>query len=129
MCAKSNLFFGLASNEVTNREMSKILNSHKYLLSIPSTLTTSSTNQSPVSNPLVAIANDQSGCPQHRALLLDMCSLLHTIVLRCTGALVWHHFGEGRHNSMLCGSPLDLLPVPSSSLPMAHGLDNQIVST
>lgn len=78
-------------------------------------------------NPIAALFAEYSGCPQHRGLILSLSSILQIITIRCPGALIWHNLGEGKSNSILSGSPLDLLPCAPSSLPMPPGVDNQQV--
>ena len=79
-------------------------------------------------SPLAAIFEEYTRCPQHRSLILTLCSILQTITVQCPGALVWHNLGEGKTNSPLYGSPLDLLPCPPSCLPLPFGADSQEVN-
>ena len=82
----------------------------------------------PPQHPFYESFSEYLQCPQHRMVILALCGLLQAITLGCPGALVWHNFGESKSNSVLCGSPLDLLPCAPSSLPMPPGMDNQYVS-
>uniref|UniRef100_A0A4W6BW58 Mediator complex subunit 12 n=1 Tax=Lates calcarifer TaxID=8187 RepID=A0A4W6BW58_LATCA len=58
-------------------------------------------------------------CPQHRPLVFGLSCMLQSIVLCCPSALVWHYSLTDSRNKT--GSPLDLLPIASSSLPMPGG--------
>lgn len=53
-------------------------------------------------------------------LVLELSSVIQTITLECPTALVWCGAGSG---TIWHGSPLDLLPIPPSSLPMPVRLD------
>lgn len=78
-------------------------------------------------HPISSLFAEYNGCPQHRGLILALSYVLQTVAIRCPGALVWHHLGDGKGSSILSGSPLDLLPCAPSCLPMAPGADNQSV--
>ena len=78
-------------------------------------------------SPLLAIFEEYARCPQHRSLILTLCSIIQTTTIQCPGALVWHNLGEGKNLSPLYGSPLDMLPCPPSCLPLPFGVDNQEV--
>uniref|UniRef100_A0A7N6AXK2 Mediator complex subunit Med12 domain-containing protein n=1 Tax=Anabas testudineus TaxID=64144 RepID=A0A7N6AXK2_ANATE len=58
-------------------------------------------------------------CPQHRPLVFGLSCMLQSIVLCCPSALVWHYSLTDSRNKT--GSPLDLLPIAPSSLPMPGG--------
>lgn len=78
-------------------------------------------------NSLASTFMEYTSCLQHRSLVLTMSAIIQAITVQCPGALVWQNLGEGKTNSILYGSPLDLLPCAPSSLPMAVGADNQQV--
>ncbi|ELT92763.1 hypothetical protein CAPTEDRAFT_163894 [Capitella teleta] len=78
-------------------------------------------------HPISSLFAEYNGCPQHRGLILALSYVLQTVAIRCPGALVWHHLGDGKGSSILSGSPLDLLPCAPSCLPMAPGADNQSI--
>ncbi|KAM5165397.1 mediator of RNA polymerase II transcription subunit 12-like protein [Mantella aurantiaca] len=59
-------------------------------------------------------------CPQHRPLVYGLSCMLQTITLCCPSALVWNYSTSESKNTNP-GSPLDLLQVPPSSLPMPGG--------
>lgn len=59
-------------------------------------------------------------CPQHRPLVYGLSCMLQTITLCCPSALVWNYSTNESKNTNP-GSPLDLLQVPPSSLPMPGG--------
>ncbi|XP_077344283.1 mediator of RNA polymerase II transcription subunit 12-like protein isoform X3 [Lithobates pipiens] len=69
-------------------------------------------------------------CPQHRPLVYGLSCMLQTITLCCPSALVWNYSTNESKNTNP-GSPLDLLQVPPSSLPMPGGSSpfNQQVRT
>uniref|UniRef100_A0A672S0X0 Mediator of RNA polymerase II transcription subunit 12 n=1 Tax=Sinocyclocheilus grahami TaxID=75366 RepID=A0A672S0X0_SINGR len=58
-------------------------------------------------------------CPQHRPVVFGLSCMLQSIVLCCPSALVWHYSLTDSRNKT--GSPLDLLPIASSNLPMPGG--------
>ncbi|XP_078403088.1 mediator of RNA polymerase II transcription subunit 12 isoform X3 [Cetorhinus maximus] len=58
-------------------------------------------------------------CPQHRPVVFGLSCMLQSIVLCCPSALVWHYSLTDCRNKT--GSPLDLLPIAPSSLPMPGG--------
>ena len=60
-------------------------------------------------------------CPHHRSVTLNLSSVVLIITLKCKTALVWHQLNDGKGPASLHGSPLDYLPFPPSSLPMARG--------
>ncbi|XP_068136917.1 mediator of RNA polymerase II transcription subunit 12-like protein isoform X2 [Hyperolius riggenbachi] len=63
---------------------------------------------------------DFQSCPQHRPLVYGLSCILQTITLCCPSALVWNYSTNESKNTNP-GSPLDLLQVPPSSLPMPGG--------
>ncbi|KAM8953143.1 mediator of RNA polymerase II transcription subunit 12-like protein [Pelodytes ibericus] len=73
---------------------------------------------------------DFHSCPQHRPLVYGLSCMLQTITLCCPSALVWNYSTNESKNTNP-GSPLDLLQVAPSSLPMPGGssLFNQQVRT
>ncbi|XP_013408893.1 mediator of RNA polymerase II transcription subunit 12-like protein [Lingula anatina] len=82
------------------------------------------TTSAPQPNPVLGAFGEYTSCSQHRGLLLGLSAVLQTIVLKCPSAVVWNNLGEGKSASVLCGSPLDLLPCAPSSLPMPPGPNN-----
>uniref|UniRef100_A0AAR2INR2 Mediator complex subunit Med12 domain-containing protein n=1 Tax=Pygocentrus nattereri TaxID=42514 RepID=A0AAR2INR2_PYGNA len=58
-------------------------------------------------------------CPQHRPVVFVLSCMLQSIVLCCPSALVWHYSLTDSRNKT--GSPLDLLPIAPSNLPMPGG--------
>uniref|UniRef100_A0A8C7IT06 Mediator complex subunit 12 n=1 Tax=Oncorhynchus kisutch TaxID=8019 RepID=A0A8C7IT06_ONCKI len=58
-------------------------------------------------------------CPQHRPLVFGLSCMLQSIMLCCPSALVWHYSLTDSRNKT--GSPLDLLPISPSNLPMPGG--------
>lgn len=69
-------------------------------------------------NPLTASIVEFLGCSHHRSIVLGLSAVIQVITLECPSALVWNNIGEGKANSVLNGSPLDLLPCAPSNLPM-----------
>ncbi|XP_075058072.1 mediator of RNA polymerase II transcription subunit 12-like protein isoform X3 [Mixophyes fleayi] len=63
---------------------------------------------------------DFQSCPQHRPLVYGLSCMLQTITLCCPSALVWNYSTNESKNTNP-GSPLDLLQVAPSSLPMPGG--------
>ncbi|KAM4040633.1 mediator of RNA polymerase II transcription subunit 12-like protein isoform 3-T5 [Anomaloglossus baeobatrachus] len=63
---------------------------------------------------------DFQTCPQHRPLVYGLSCMLQTITLCCPSALVWNYSTNESKNTNP-GSPLDLLQVAPSSLPMSGG--------
>uniref|UniRef100_A0A3B4B7V0 Mediator complex subunit Med12 domain-containing protein n=1 Tax=Periophthalmus magnuspinnatus TaxID=409849 RepID=A0A3B4B7V0_9GOBI len=62
---------------------------------------------------------DFYNCPLHRPLVFGLSCMLQSIALCCPSALVWHYSLTDSRNKT--GSPLDLLPIAPSSLPMPGG--------
>lgn len=69
-------------------------------------------------NPLQMTFNEYLNCPHHRDIILELSCILQVISLECPTALVWCGVGENRATSIWHGSPLDLLQVAPSMLPM-----------
>ncbi|KAM4693939.1 mediator of RNA polymerase II transcription subunit 12-like protein isoform 2-T2 [Discoglossus pictus] len=74
----------------------------------------------PVVNSVHLPCADFHSCPQHRPLVYGLSCMLQTITLCCPSALVWNYSTNESRNTNP-GSPLDLLQVPPSSLPMPGG--------
>ncbi|XP_008193999.1 mediator of RNA polymerase II transcription subunit 12 isoform X1 [Tribolium castaneum] len=74
----------------------------------------------PVTNPMQSTLMEYQNCPHHRDIVLQLSTVIQTITLECPTALVWCGTGVG---SVWHGSPLDLLPMVPSSLPMAARCD------
>ncbi|XP_039245890.1 mediator of RNA polymerase II transcription subunit 12-like protein isoform X2 [Pipra filicauda] len=64
--------------------------------------------------------SDLLACPQHRALVYGLSCVLQTVTLCCPSALVWN-YSTNENKNVNPGSPLDLLQVAPSSLPMPGG--------
>ncbi|KAF3838659.1 hypothetical protein F7725_010427 [Dissostichus mawsoni] len=77
------------------------------------------TSQPTGGNQLQTAFTDFYICPQHRPLVFGLSCMLQSIVLCCPSALVWHYSLTDSRNKT--GSPLDLLPIAPSSLPMPGG--------
>ncbi|XP_040285885.1 mediator of RNA polymerase II transcription subunit 12-like protein [Bufo bufo] len=84
-------------------------------ISAPSPSTTG-----PVVNSAHLPCADFQTCPQHRPLVYGLSCMLQTITLCCPSALVWNYSTNESKNTNP-GSPLDLLQVAPSSLPMPGG--------
>jgi mediator of RNA polymerase II transcription subunit 12 len=74
----------------------------------------------PAANPMQSTLLEYQNCPHHRDIVLQLSSIIQTITLECPTALVWCGAGVG---SVWHGSPLDLLPMVPSALPMAARCD------
>ncbi|NXD14568.1 MD12L protein, partial [Nothocercus nigrocapillus] len=64
--------------------------------------------------------SDFLSCPQHRPLVYGLSCMLQTVTLCCPSALVWN-YSTNENKNLNPGSPLDLLQVAPSSLPMPGG--------
>ncbi|KAM3835504.1 LOW QUALITY PROTEIN: mediator of RNA polymerase II transcription subunit 12-like protein [Vipera latastei] len=84
-------------------------------LAAPSSSTTGT-----VVNPAQLACSDFLSCPQHRPLVYGLSCMLQTITLCCPSALVWN-YSTNESKTINPGSPLDLLQVSPSSLPMPGG--------
>ncbi|KAL7990916.1 hypothetical protein Chor_014346 [Crotalus horridus] len=71
-------------------------------------------------NPAQLACSDFLSCPQHRPLVYGLSCMLQTITLCCPSALVWN-YSTNESKTINPGSPLDLLQVSPSSLPMPGG--------
>uniref|UniRef100_A0A670IRE9 Mediator complex subunit 12L n=1 Tax=Podarcis muralis TaxID=64176 RepID=A0A670IRE9_PODMU len=80
----------------------------------------SPTTAGPVVNPAQLVCSDFLSCPQHRPLVYGLSCMLQTITLCCPSALVWN-YSTNESKNINPGSPLDLLQVAPSSLPMPGG--------
>nr|XP_034988306.1 mediator of RNA polymerase II transcription subunit 12-like protein isoform X2 [Zootoca vivipara] len=80
----------------------------------------SPTTAGPVVNPAQLACSDFLSCPQHRPLVYGLSCMLQTITLCCPSALVWN-YSTNESKNINPGSPLDLLQVAPSSLPMPGG--------
>ncbi|XP_063298596.1 mediator of RNA polymerase II transcription subunit 12-like protein [Pelobates fuscus] len=74
----------------------------------------------PVVNSVHLPCADFHSCPQHRPLVYGLSCMLQTITLCCPSALVWNYSTNESKNTNP-GSPLDLLQIAPSSLPMPGG--------
>ncbi|NXJ10974.1 MD12L protein, partial [Odontophorus gujanensis] len=74
----------------------------------------------PVLSPVQLSCSDFLSCPQHRPLVYGLSCMLQTITLCCPSALVWN-YSTNESKNINPGSPLDLLQVAPSSLPMPGG--------
>uniref|UniRef100_A0A8B9G4Q0 Mediator complex subunit 12L n=1 Tax=Amazona collaria TaxID=241587 RepID=A0A8B9G4Q0_9PSIT len=80
----------------------------------------SPTAPGPVVSPVQLTCSDFLSCPQHRPLVYGLSCMLQTVTLCCPSALVWN-YSTNENKSVNPGSPLDLLHVAPSSLPMPGG--------
>lgn len=79
---------------------------------------TNSVNQ----NMFQALFSEYLGCPQHRTIILGLGALLQCVTLKCPSALIWINSADPKDKGASGpGSPLDILPFPPSSLPIAGG--------
>uniref|UniRef100_A0A8B9Q6H4 Mediator complex subunit 12L n=1 Tax=Apteryx owenii TaxID=8824 RepID=A0A8B9Q6H4_APTOW len=80
----------------------------------------SPTAPGPVVSPVQLACSDFLSCPQHRPLVYGLSCMLQTVTLCCPSALVWN-YSTNENKNINPGSPLDLLQVAPSSLPMPGG--------
>uniref|UniRef100_A0A672VEX3 Mediator complex subunit 12L n=1 Tax=Strigops habroptila TaxID=2489341 RepID=A0A672VEX3_STRHB len=80
----------------------------------------SPTAPGPVVSPVQLACSDFLSCPQHRPLVYGLSCMLQTVTLCCPSALVWN-YSTNENKNVNPGSPLDLLHVAPSSLPMPGG--------
>lgn len=73
-------------------------------------------------NPLQSTLIEYQNCPHHRDIVMQLSSIIETITLECPTGLIWCSAGAG---TIWHGSPLDLLPVPPSSLPMPSRFNSE----
>ncbi|CAH0406083.1 unnamed protein product [Chilo suppressalis] len=66
-------------------------------------------------NPVQVGFGEILNCQYHRDVIIQLATILQIISIECPTAMVWSGCG-----SSLQGSPLDLLPLPPSALPMPH---------
>nr|XP_016847545.1 PREDICTED: mediator of RNA polymerase II transcription subunit 12-like protein isoform X2 [Anolis carolinensis] len=78
----------------------------------------SPTTAGSVVNSAQVACSDFLSCPQHRPLVYGLSCMLQTITLCCPSALVWN-YSTNENKNINPGSPLDLLQVAPSSLPMS----------
>ncbi|NWU65403.1 MD12L protein, partial [Pterocles burchelli] len=74
----------------------------------------------PALSPVPLACGDFLSCPQHRPLVYGLSCMLQTVTLCCPSALVWN-YSTNENKNVNPGSPLDLLQVAPSSLPMPGG--------
>ncbi|KAM4821379.1 mediator of RNA polymerase II transcription subunit 12-like protein [Thomomys bottae] len=70
--------------------------------------------------PVQLAFSDFLSCAQHGPLVYGLSCMLQTVTLCCPSALVWN-YSTNENKSTNPGSPLDLLQVAPSSLPMPGG--------
>uniref|UniRef100_A0A8B9CPD6 Mediator complex subunit 12L n=1 Tax=Anser brachyrhynchus TaxID=132585 RepID=A0A8B9CPD6_9AVES len=80
----------------------------------------SPTAPGPAVSPVQLACSDFLSCPQHRPLVYGLSCMLQTVTLCCPSALVWN-YSTNENKNINPGSPLDLLQVAPSSLPMPGG--------
>ncbi|KAH9509032.1 Mediator of RNA polymerase II transcription subunit 12-like protein, partial [Bulinus truncatus] len=78
-------------------------------------------------NPLINAMAEFKECQSHRFIVLQLCALAQIITIKCPTAMVWNSLGDYKSNSYLVGSPLDLYPCATSSLPMPPGQSNAYI--
>ncbi|XP_066254151.1 mediator of RNA polymerase II transcription subunit 12 isoform X3 [Euwallacea similis] len=71
-------------------------------------------------NPLQTNLNEYQNCSHHRDIVIQLSTIVHTIILECPTALVWCSTGAG---TQWHGSPLDYLPIAPSLLPLPPRCD------
>uniref|UniRef100_A0A8D2B322 Mediator complex subunit 12L n=1 Tax=Sciurus vulgaris TaxID=55149 RepID=A0A8D2B322_SCIVU len=74
----------------------------------------------PGMSPMQLAFSDFLSCAQHGPLVYGLSCMLQTVTLCCPSALVWN-YSTNERKSVNPGSPLDLLQVAPSSLPMPGG--------
>ncbi|NXG58703.1 MD12L protein, partial [Hemiprocne comata] len=74
----------------------------------------------PAAGPVPLAGSELLCCPQHRPLVHGLSCVLQTVTLCCPSALVWN-YSTNENKNIHPGSPLDLLQVAPSSLPMPGG--------
>uniref|UniRef100_A0A8D1BBG4 Mediator complex subunit 12L n=1 Tax=Sus scrofa TaxID=9823 RepID=A0A8D1BBG4_PIG len=74
----------------------------------------------PGMSPVQLAFSDFLSCAQHGPLVYGLSCMLQTVTLCCPSALVWN-YSTNDNKSANPGSPLDLLQVAPSSLPMPGG--------
>ncbi|XP_045150934.1 mediator of RNA polymerase II transcription subunit 12-like protein [Echinops telfairi] len=74
----------------------------------------------PSMSPVQLAFSDFLSCAQHGPLVYGLSCMLQTVTLCCPSALVWN-YSTNENKSSNPGSPLDLLQVAPSSLPMPGG--------
>uniref|UniRef100_A0A4W3IUW1 Mediator complex subunit 12L n=1 Tax=Callorhinchus milii TaxID=7868 RepID=A0A4W3IUW1_CALMI len=73
-----------------------------------------------VVSPTQSAASDLQSCSQHRPLVYGLSCMLQVVTLCCPSALVWN-YSTNESKTSNPGSPLDLLQVAPSCLPMPGG--------
>ncbi|CAH4017296.1 unnamed protein product [Pieris brassicae] len=71
-------------------------------------------------NPVQVGFGEILNCSFHRDVIIQLGTILQIICIECPTAMIWSGCG-----SALQGSPLDILPLPPSALPMPH-MDSEI---
>uniref|UniRef100_A0AAR5PM52 Mediator complex subunit Med12 domain-containing protein n=1 Tax=Dendroctonus ponderosae TaxID=77166 RepID=A0AAR5PM52_DENPD len=71
-------------------------------------------------NPLQSNLAEYQNCQHHRDIVVELSTVVHTIILECPTALVWCPTGFG---TQWHGSPLDTLPISPSLLPLPARCD------
>ncbi|XP_077146875.1 mediator of RNA polymerase II transcription subunit 12-like protein [Ranitomeya variabilis] len=114
-----------------SRRLSALLSDCAAPASVHPAIVMMGTNNPPISAPSPSTSGpvissvhipcaDYQTCPQHRPLVYGLSCMLQTITLCCPSALVWN-YSTNESKSTNPGSPLDLLQVAPSSLPMPGG--------
>nr|XP_032662116.1 mediator of RNA polymerase II transcription subunit 12-like protein isoform X1 [Chelonoidis abingdonii] len=115
-CARRlSLLLSDTPNLVAAHSPHMIIGSNNPPLTAPSPTATG-----PVVSPVQLTCSDFFSCPQHRPLVYGLSCMLQTVTLCCPSALVWN-YSTNESKSINPGSPLDLLQVAPSSLPMPGG--------
>ncbi|NWU18109.1 MD12L protein, partial [Cephalopterus ornatus] len=115
-CARRlSLLLSDGPNLVAAHSPHMILGPSNPALAVPSP-----TAPGPGVGPAQLTCSDFLACPQHRALVYGLSCVLQTVTLCCPSALVWN-YSTNENKNINPGSPLDLLQVAPSSLPMPGG--------
>ncbi|XP_068810803.1 mediator of RNA polymerase II transcription subunit 12-like protein isoform X14 [Struthio camelus] len=115
-CARRlSLLLGDGPNLVAAHSPHMIIGPNNPPLAAPSP-----TAPGPVVSPVQLACSDFLSCPQHRPLVYGLSCMLQTVTLCCPSALVWN-YSTNENKNINPGSPLDLLQVAPSSLPMPGG--------
>ncbi|XP_062901407.1 mediator of RNA polymerase II transcription subunit 12-like protein isoform X1 [Mobula hypostoma] len=116
-CARrlSALLSESSSNLVPAHSPHMIIGASNPALAAPSPATPAA-----IMSPVQPALSDFHSCPQHRPLVYGLSCMLQTITVCCPSALVWN-YSTNESKSSNPGSPLDLLQVAPSCLPMPGG--------
>ncbi|XP_055337250.1 mediator of RNA polymerase II transcription subunit 12-like protein [Paramacrobiotus metropolitanus] len=109
----------ILQNEILSRKL--VATCSKYLASIAVPVRVTYPQKTPLQ-----LLDDALECGHHLVPVRATISIIQMVVMKCPNACIWNFLGEEPTAHVLDGSPLDLLPVFPSELPIGQCLEHLV---